>query len=66
MPNVEQIRYKKPRKQIPSSNTQAKSVCVTTYPDTLENYIKIYIDLGYQVIVSSNHRNNVKVYMEKL
>lgn len=65
MQNVNKIRYKKTRKQIPSGIPLGKSVCVTTYPDTLENDIKKYLNLGYLVITVINDRLNTKVYMEK-
>ena len=66
MQNVVPIRYRKPRKQIPSGIPVGKSVCVTTFPDILEHDIKKYLDIGYQVIVTTNNAPYVMVYMEKI
>lgn len=60
------IKYKKPKNQEITGLPKGKSVCVVTYPDMLENDIKRYLNLGYQVITTTNNRINTMVYMEKI
>jgi hypothetical protein len=53
--------YRKPKFQ----TYTAKSVCITTYTDTVEKDIKIYLDNGYNVVRAVNTTRHIHLYMEK-